>query len=93
MQDTDILSGDAEIRVVLFTKDGCALCPSARELVAAVCQDTGQKWQEVNLDHLPEPTRSELYDRHGEFLPVVEVDGVRRGYWRLEEFRLRRALG
>ena len=43
-------------------------------------------------DEQPEPTRSDLYAAHGEFLPVVEVDGVRRGYWRIEEFRLRKAL-
>lgn len=93
MQDTNNSPANIPARVVLFTKNDCHLCPPARELVAAVCRDTGENWQEVNLDEQPEPTRSDLYTAHGEFLPVVEVDGVRRGYWRIEEFRLRKALG
>jgi hypothetical protein len=33
-----------------------------------------------------------LADVHGELVPVVEVDGVRVGYWQIDAARVREAL-
>ncbi|WP_315095827.1 glutaredoxin family protein [uncultured Cellulomonas sp.] len=78
-------------RVVLFGRDGCHLCDEAREVVRAVCAETGADWSEVDIDTGSVPG-TDLVDELGELVPVVEVDGVRQGYWRIDAARLRRAL-
>ncbi|MCC2320578.1 glutaredoxin family protein [Cellulomonas xiejunii] len=78
-------------RVVLYGRAGCHLCDDARDLVERVCADVGATWAEVDVDR-PGPDGSVLADELGEMVPVVDVDGVRRGYWRIDEARLRRAL-
>lgn len=45
-------------------------------------------WSELDID--TDPT---LVQRYGELIPVVLVDGVQIGYWRIEPERLRAALG
>ena len=82
-------------RVVLFGRAGCHLCIDARALVAMVCAEAGEVWTEVDIDAPDPPTlpggRS-VFDEYSELVPVVEVDGVRQGYWRIDATRLRRAL-
>ncbi|MGN8247406.1 glutaredoxin family protein [Cellulomonas soli] len=82
-----------ETRVVLFGRSGCHLCVEARVVVAAVCAEAGQRWIEVDIDD-PGPASAgrDLLDELGELVPVVEVDGVRQGFWRIDPGRLRRAL-
>ncbi|GIG38891.1 thioredoxin family protein [Cellulomonas phragmiteti] len=77
--------------MVLYGRAGCHLCDDARDLVARVCAELGASWVEVDVD-VPAPDGSVLADELGELVPVVDVDGVRRGYWRIDEVRLRRAL-
>lgn len=77
--------------MVLYGRSGCHLCDAARAVVERVCADAGATWVEVDVD-LPTPDGRVLADELGELVPVVEVDGVRRGYWRIDETRLRRAL-
>lgn len=76
-------------RVVLFSRVGCHLCEDARTVVAEVTRDAGTSWSEVDVDAEP---GSGLADRYGDLVPVVEVDGVVHGYWRIDAARLRRAL-
>ncbi|MBO3083467.1 glutaredoxin family protein [Cellulomonas fengjieae] len=78
-------------RVVLFGRDGCHLCDEAREVVRAVCDETGVPWSEVDIDSDQVPGR-DLVAELGELVPVVEVDGVQQGYWRIDAARLRRTL-
>lgn len=78
-------------RVVLFGRAGCHLCDEAREVVRTVCAETGDDWAEVDIDTALEPGR-DLVDELGELVPVVEVDGVQQGYWRIDAARLRRTL-
>lgn len=78
-------------RVVLYGRAGCHLCDEAREVVRAVCAETGDQWSEVDIDTDPSSGR-DLVDELGELVPVVEVDGVRQGYWRIDAARLRRTL-
>ncbi len=77
-------------RVVLFTRAGCHLCDDAREVVAAVCATAGETWHEVDVDSGPESAT--LQDRYGDYVPVVEVDGVQQGFWRIDGERLARRL-
>ena len=85
------VDGTTTARVVLYGRAGCHLCDEARALVARVCAETGATWAEVDVD-VPGPDGSLPADELGELVPVVDVDGVRRGYWRIDEARLRRAL-
>jgi len=79
-------------RVVLFGRAGCHLCDDARALVQRVCAETGDAWAEVDVDDPAAPLTSSRREDLGELVPVVEVDGVMRGYFRIDENRLRRAL-
>jgi hypothetical protein len=77
-------------RVVLFTREGCHLCDTARDVVAQACATAGETWHEVNIDAGPDPAR--LRDRYGDYVPVVEVDGVQQGFWHVDGDRLVRRL-
>jgi Glutaredoxin-like domain (DUF836) len=92
---TDLPAPGHPARVVLFGRAGCHLCTQARALVALVCAETGEAWTEVDVDAPDAPVlpggRS-VFDEYSELVPVVEVDGVRQGYWRIDATRVRRAL-
>ncbi|WP_225752914.1 glutaredoxin family protein [Actinotalea sp. Marseille-Q4924] len=74
-------------RVVLYGRAGCHLCDEAREVLAAVVPDD-VGWLEVDVD-----TDPDLQARYGEYVPVVTVDDVQVGFWRVDAERVRRALG
>ena len=78
-------------RVVLYGRAACHLCDDARALVERVCAEVGASWVEVDVD-VALPDGRLPADELGDLVPVVDVDGVRRGYWRISETRLRRAL-
>jgi len=78
-------------RVVLYSRTGCHLCDEARALVVAEAEHAGVMWREVDVDRDAADGR-DLVAEYGELVPVVEVDGVRQGYWRIDQARLRRAL-
>ena len=78
-------------RVVLFGRVGCHLCDEAREVVRTVCEEVGADWSEVDIDTDSSEGR-DLAAELGELVPVVEVDGVQQGYWRIDANRLRRTL-
>ena len=75
-------------RVTLVTRPGCHLCEAAREVVARVCADLGETWEELDLDADPA-----LSARYADEIPVTLVDGRQHDFWRVDETRLRRALG
>jgi glutaredoxin len=79
-------------RVVLYGRVGCHLCADARQLVTQVCAQVGVPWSEVDVDDPPLPGRPDLFEMYGERVPVVEVDGVAVGQWRISEVALRAAL-
>lgn len=78
----------SQARVVLFGRDGCHLCDDARDVVASVAAEAGERWREVDID----VAGGAVLEEYGELVPVVEVDGVRQGYWRIDADRVRRAL-
>ncbi|WP_372461763.1 glutaredoxin family protein [Antribacter soli] len=73
--------------MVLYTREGCHLCEDARVVVASVCAAAGTAWREVDVD-----TDPALVEKYGEYVPVVEVDGVQQGFWRVDAARLARRL-
>ncbi len=74
-------------RVTLYTRPGCHLCDDARAVVAAVCTDLGESYDEVDIT-----TSAELERRYGEEIPVTLVDGAQHDYWRVDAARLAAAL-
>jgi Glutaredoxin-like domain (DUF836) len=75
-------------RVTLIGKPDCHLCEAAREVVATVCAETGDTFEELSiLDH------PDLADQYWEQIPVTLVDGVQFDFWRVDPVRLRAALG
>jgi len=75
-------------RVTFYTRQGCHLCDLARETVARVCAELGETFEEVDVD-----TDEELRRRFTEEVPVTFVDGRQHDFWRVDEQRLRSALG
>ncbi len=73
-------------RVVLIGREGCHLCDEARTVVAELCAELGEAWEERDVDADP------ALSRYSELVPVVVVDDVQQGFWRIDPARLRRAL-
>ena len=76
------------MRLTLLTRPGCHLCDVAKETMDRVAAKSGEAWTEVDISADPE-----LEDEYGLRIPVVLLDGVEHGYWRVEEERLLRDLG
>jgi glutaredoxin len=74
-------------RITLYSRPGCHLCDDARAVIARVCADLGEEYDEVSIDGDPE-----LSERFGEEIPVTFVDGRQHNFWRVDEARLRSAL-
>lgn len=75
-------------RITLYSRPGCHLCEVALEVIERVGADLGVGWEEIDIDSDPD-----LLDRFGEEIPVTFVDGLQHDYWRVDEARLRTALG
>jgi glutaredoxin len=73
--------------VVLYSKPGCHLCDDARAVIAAVCDELGESFDEVDIT-----TSDELVRAYGEQIPVTFVDGEQHDFWRVDAGRLRAAL-
>jgi len=75
-------------RVRLYSRPGCHLCDDARAVIARVCAELGEEYDEVSID-----ADAALVERFGEEIPVTFVDGRQHDFWRVDEQRLRSALG
>jgi len=73
--------------VTLLTRPGCHLCEIARQDMERVAARTQVRWREVDVT-----TDVELEREYGDRLPVILLDGVEHGYWKVEEERLIRDL-
>ncbi|MEO6715273.1 MAG: glutaredoxin family protein [Mycobacteriales bacterium] len=73
--------------VTLLGKPGCHLCDEAREAVARITAELGVRWVERDVT-----ADSQDFAEYGERIPVILIDGLEHGYWRVEEDRLRKAL-
>ena len=84
----DAVPSPPPVRVTLIGRDGCHLCDAAREVVERVTADLGVGWQELSVD-----TDPALLEQWSDQVPVTLVDGRQHDYWRVDETRLRAALG
>jgi glutaredoxin len=73
--------------VTVFTRVDCHLCEVAVAEVESIAAEAGASWSTVDVDADPDD-RAEYGDR----VPVILVDGVEHGYYRVEPERLLRAL-
>jgi len=74
-------------RVTLYTRAGCHLCDEARAVVAQVCEELGEGFEEIDVD-----TDPALRERFTDEVPVTFVDGRQHDFWRVSPDRLRTAL-
>ena len=70
-------------RIVFFHARDCSLCERAR----GVLDEVGEPYEAVDITGVPE-----LEERYREWLPVVEIDGVRAFVYYVDEAALRRKL-
>ncbi|HEU4337653.1 MAG TPA: glutaredoxin family protein [Nocardioides sp.] len=75
-------------RITLYTRPGCHLCDDARAVIEGVCADLGESYDEIDITG-----DDELEDRFTDDVPVTFVDGRQHDFWRVDETRLRAALG
>lgn len=83
---------DVAVRVVLYGRAGCHLCAAAREVVTAAAEAAGTGWVEIDIDAVAADDGGALQRQYGEDVPVVLVDGVQQGYWRIDPSRIAAAL-
>ncbi|MEJ7770329.1 MAG: glutaredoxin family protein [Geodermatophilaceae bacterium] len=83
-----VVEGEGDpARVHLYTRTNCHLCEVAHTDLERICSDLGVIFAEFDVD--TDPTwRAEYGDR----VPVIMVDGIEHGYFRVDEARLRAAL-
>ena len=74
-------------RVTLYSRPGCHLCDTAREVIARVCADLGESFEEFDIDDDPD-----LPSSYVDEIPVTLVDGRQHDFWRVDPQRLRAAL-
>ncbi|WP_432558628.1 glutaredoxin family protein [Granulicoccus sp. GXG6511] len=77
-------------RVTVLTRQGCHLCDQVLVVVRQVCADAGVELAEIDIDL---PGQESLHVEYTDQVPVTFVDGRRFDFWRIDEVRLRAALG
>jgi glutaredoxin len=74
--------------ITLLSRPGCHLCDDARAVIARVAAELELSWTERDI------TKSERdLAEYADMIPVTFVDGVQHDFWRVDETRLRAALG
>jgi glutaredoxin len=74
--------------ITLLSRQGCHLCDDAREVIARVAGELGVGWTERDITASEDDLRE-----YADMIPVTFVDGVQHDFWRVDEHRLRKALG
>jgi glutaredoxin len=73
--------------VTLYYGQGCSLCEKARAQLTALRAELAFAYEEVDITG-----EAELEERYREWLPVVEIDGVRAFVYFVDEPAFRRKL-
>jgi len=74
--------------IALLSRPGCHLCDDARAVIARVAGELNVPWTERDITQSEQDLRE-----YSEMVPVILIDGVQHDFWRVDERRLRRALG
>lgn len=71
----------------MLSREGCHLCAVALADVARICGELGVPWVEQDVD-----ADTGLRAEYGDRVPVILIDDVEHGFWRVDQVRFRRAL-
>lgn len=74
--------------ITLLSRPGCHLCDDAREVIARVAGELGVSWTERDITASDDDLR-----QYADMIPVTFIDDVQHDFWRVDEARLRKALG
>jgi hypothetical protein len=74
-------------QVTVLVRAGCHACDAAIDDVRRVCADLGVPWSTEDVD-----SDVELRAEYGDRVPVILIDDVEHGFWKVEEERFRAAL-
>lgn len=75
------------MKVTLLTRVDCPACAAAAADVRRICAELHVDWTAEDVDADPE-----LRAEYGDRVPVILIDGIEHGYWKVEEDRFRAAL-
>ena len=78
---------EAGHRVTLITRAGCHLCEEAEQALHGLADELGFALELLDVD--ADRRRANEYSDQ---VPVILIDGVQHGYWRLERERFLAAL-
>ncbi|SDJ81793.1 Glutaredoxin [Actinopolyspora mzabensis] len=81
------MSERARHEVTLLVRRDCPACDTAAAEIDGVCSELGVAWSTSDVD-----ADAELRAEYGDRVPVILVDGVEHGFWKVEPQRLRAAL-
>ncbi|TMR06307.1 glutaredoxin family protein [Actinomadura soli] len=77
-----------DVTITLLGKPGCHLCDDARAVIERVARELDVPWEERDI------TKSERdTEQYWEQIPVTLINGVQHDFWRVDEDRLRAAIG
>ena len=79
-------------RVLLLTRDGCAMCDRALQRLTELAGELGFELSVSDVDAEAAQGRGALRAEFGDRLPVVLLDGSEHSYWEVDEPRLRADL-
>lgn len=74
--------------VSLLTREGCASCVAAAEVLRRVCSEFELEVTCIDVDEAADRD-PELRAEYGDRLPVVLLDGREHSYWDVDAGRLR----
>ncbi len=78
------------VRVVVLVRADCRTCDRMEGVVREMCQRVGEEYRRIDVDG-PDAD-PEWRAEYSDAIPVVLVDGVEVGSWRVEPADLARAL-
>lgn len=76
--------------ITIYSRSGCHLCKVAREEIERIARE-GKV--EISLKEILIDGNAGLESEYGFMVPVIHIDGAMHGYGRVEEARMKRALG
>lgn len=74
--------------VTVISREGCHLCDDA----SAVIEGIVPGYQNVEVEHRMLEENPEWMSYYSDKIPVILIDGVEHGYWRVNEDIFKRAL-
>ncbi|HTR10418.1 MAG TPA: glutaredoxin family protein [Paraburkholderia sp.] len=80
--------GRASAQLVIYGRAWCHLCEEMRVALEPVAAAAGARLDVIDVDSDPE-----LQARYDELVPVLVCDGIELCHYRLDEARVRAALG